>query len=515
VRILTRYTLREHLGPLIFSLAALTSVLLLNQIAKQFGQLVGKGLPWSVIGEFFALTIPFIIAMTLPMAVLVSVLYAFSRLAAENEVTALRASGVSLRRLIGPVVWGGVMMALLMLFFNDQILPRTNHRLRTLQTDIARKKPTFALREQVINEIAQGRLYLRAGHIDEGSNRMREITIYDLSDPLQRRTIFADSGSMEMTADRRDLQMTLHDGYSQVVSNDKPGELQRLFFETDLVRVRGVGNQLERTSEDAFKSDREMTICEMQTHVEEANRESAMARAQLRNALGEAARRAATGERRLTKVEPDDSGPGIGGLYCRALGAAGLVVGNTLPPADARPRTTNAAPSAGLPIDPSTGTTAIPHDASSAVTQIEIWRTRILDGQQQIYRYGTEIHKKFALAAACVIFVLLGAPIALRFPRGGVGLVIGVSLGVFALYYVGLIGGETLADKLLLRPFWAMWMANIIFGLVAVIGLLRVQKFGVTARGGDASEMWDTVRSWVARQLRRVGIRAERRRRTA
>ena len=66
------------------------------------------------------------------------------------------------------------------------------------------------------------------------------------------------------------------------------------------------------------------------------------------------------------------------------------------------------------------------------------WRT--------MNQYDVEIHKKFALAVACIVFVLLGAPIALRFPRGGVGVVIGVSLAVFGLYYVGLIAGETLAD---------------------------------------------------------------------
>ena len=74
MKILNRYVLKEHLGPLAFSLTALTSLLLLNYIAKQFGNLVGKGLPWSVIVEFFVLSIPFTVAMTLPMAVLVSVL---------------------------------------------------------------------------------------------------------------------------------------------------------------------------------------------------------------------------------------------------------------------------------------------------------------------------------------------------------------------------------------------------------------------------------------------------------
>ncbi|HWU32573.1 MAG TPA: LptF/LptG family permease, partial [Marmoricola sp.] len=79
MKILPRYIIREHVGPLIFSLSALTVLLLLNQVAKQFGQLVGKGLSWAIIGEFFLLSLPFIVAMTLPMAVLVAVLYGFSR----------------------------------------------------------------------------------------------------------------------------------------------------------------------------------------------------------------------------------------------------------------------------------------------------------------------------------------------------------------------------------------------------------------------------------------------------
>ena len=96
MKITTRYVLREHLGPLVFALSALTSLLLLNYISRRFGDLVGKGLPWRVIGEFFVLSVPFTVAMTLPMAVLVAVRYAFSRLVSENEITALKASGVSL-----------------------------------------------------------------------------------------------------------------------------------------------------------------------------------------------------------------------------------------------------------------------------------------------------------------------------------------------------------------------------------------------------------------------------------
>src|SRR5688500_10847644 len=205
--------MREHVGPLVFALTALTSLLLLNYIAKRFGDLVGKGLGWDVIGEFFLLSLPFTVAMTLPMAVLVSTLYAFSRLAAENEITALKASGVGFGRTLVPVLAASFVIALVMLGFNDQVLPRANQRLATLQTDIARKKPTFALREQVINEVISGRLFLRANHIDETSNDLREVTIYDLSDQQRRRTIYADSGAMGLTPDLRDLILTLHDGY--------------------------------------------------------------------------------------------------------------------------------------------------------------------------------------------------------------------------------------------------------------------------------------------------------------
>ena len=154
MKIISRYVLREHVGPFLFALTALTSLMLLNFISRQFGELVGKGLPGSVIGEFFLLSIPFTIALTVPMSVLVAVLYAFSRLAAENEVTALKASGVSpWRARVSGARRGGVVMSIVLLAFNDQVLPRANHRLKTLQDDISQTKPTFLLKEQVINAI--------------------------------------------------------------------------------------------------------------------------------------------------------------------------------------------------------------------------------------------------------------------------------------------------------------------------------------------------------------------------
>src|ERR1700746_1686774 len=93
VRTISRYLLRQHVAPLGFALAALTSLILIQKIAKQRSSLLGKGLPTSVIAEVFLLSVPFIVAVTLPMAVLVAVLHVFTRLAADNEITAMQAGG--------------------------------------------------------------------------------------------------------------------------------------------------------------------------------------------------------------------------------------------------------------------------------------------------------------------------------------------------------------------------------------------------------------------------------------
>ena len=605
MRIISKYVLKEHVGPLVFALSALTSLLLLNYVAKQFDKLVGKGLGWEVIAEFFLLSIPFTVAMTLPMAVLVSTLYAFSRLAAENEITALKASGVSMARVMTPVLIGATFLAGLMIWFNDQILPRSNHRLSVLQQDIARKKPTFALRERVFNEVAPGRFYLQANHVDQSSGTMREITIHDMTNPAASRTIHADSGMMAMSKGQIDLILTLYDGYLQEIPKREPGQFQRHFFQEDRIRVRGVGNQLTRSDGGGFKGDREMSICEMQAAVNVAYSEQATTRQELENILVLQARAALTG------VEEDPSNVrrvdatlrGLGQAYCTALGrlpsGGGEMVEADRPeeipgvpraplgrprmePADeteveaddvdvdapisvelpredgqVMPRVTSARtvlpPSVGTqnfrrvpapredpdevdaeeraPVrsanraDTTRRNATVPvvdrdrrvylTPASMVAGRIEALRSQMEISAQTVQRYDVEIQKKFALAVACVVFVLLGAPVALRFPRGGVGMTLGVSLVVFAIYYVGLIGGEALADRGLLTPFWAMWAANVIFTAVGLVLLARMGREGATSRGGDFGEMRDAVRSWIAHQGRRLGLPLERRRRAA
>jgi len=137
------------------------------------------------------------VALTLPMAVLVAVLYGFSQLGADSELTAMRANGVSVFQMLRPVLAAGLLMTAANFVFIDQVLPRGNLRLLNLTNDIAQKKPTFVLKEQAINNLPQSQYFLQASRIEAGTGRMREIVIYDLSPPTARRVIYADSGFME------------------------------------------------------------------------------------------------------------------------------------------------------------------------------------------------------------------------------------------------------------------------------------------------------------------------------
>ena len=151
--IITKHLIKAHLGPFLFAFSALTGLLFLNAIAQRMENLVGKGLPWSIIGEFLILSLPHTVALTLPMSILVALLYTFSEMTAANELTAMSAGGIRPLRILMPPLVLGVGMAGVMLLFNDRILPSANHQLKNLVVDISETSPTFELRESVINRI--------------------------------------------------------------------------------------------------------------------------------------------------------------------------------------------------------------------------------------------------------------------------------------------------------------------------------------------------------------------------
>ena len=282
MRILTRYVLRLHAAPFAFAVVGVTLLLLLDQVSKRFASLIGKDLHWTIIAEVFVYSIPFILAQTLPMAVLITVLYAFNRLEGDFEITAVRANGVPLSRVMAPVFVASVFLAGGMTWFNNTILPESNHHLQVLLTGIGRKKPTFYLRERAINEVLPSRLYVQPAAIDRETSTLDDAVIYDERDGQQSRTIYAAGGRMAFDREGEDLYLDLADGVLQERPNARPQGFQRVEFGQLVMRVPDVANALERDTINAYRSDREMDIAQMNEEARKGEDQVARARIESR-----------------------------------------------------------------------------------------------------------------------------------------------------------------------------------------------------------------------------------------
>ena len=492
MRLLRSHILRTVVGPFVFAWAALTGMLMLNQLSRRFGDLVGKGLPAGVIVEVLLLFIPFIVALTLPMAILVAVLYGFSQLGVDNEITAMRASGISVPQMVGPVFVAGVLLALTNFIFIDQILPRTNLRLLNLQTDISAKKPTFALKETVMNNLPGSLYVLQANRIAPGSGRMQGIVIYDMSPPDGRRMIYADSGYMAFQEGGKDLVLRLYDGHAHEYKTAEPATVQVTHFTENRINVRDIQNAFQESFGSVGKGDREMTTCEMMDRVAKSQMEVRRASAR-RRVLAENDVRALLQLYAVPEPAqpPADAVVPSCGPWRRLERALGRLI---LPrPAAAQAPVADSAPRATGPL----------RAALSTISDVSIARDEEAFAIRDVNQFKVEIHKKFTLSIACLSFVLIGIALALRFPRGGIGLVIGASLVIFALFYVSLTAGEQLADRGVISAALAMWFPNGVVLVAGILGLVRVNKEFGSTRGGDLGDLGELLTGWTRR--RRAG----------
>jgi lipopolysaccharide export system permease protein len=468
MKILTRYLLRAHLGPFLFAFIALTGVVLINTLARRLAELAGKGLPMDVIVKFFVYALPATVALTFPMAVLVAILYTFTTFTAENEITAMKAGGLDLKRLLIPLMVVAGMLTVFMIWFNDRVLPEANHRWSELFVDIARKTPTVALEPQTINKLspqsnASLTYYLRAARIDPASNKLYDVSIYDVSSPTAIRSIYADSGVAQFNAARTDMVLTLWHGHMREVPLDDPKTFRRMTFQQQKFGIPGIGTQFRADQQGDYRGDREMTIAMLQARIDTLAKSRRDELAHLRQeALGDV-RYAMSGGTRPFAAVPGEVVPKI----------AAPEMGNV------RQRTRRTA-----------------DDLGSAVQ-------RIKDLEEQMRDLDVEIHKKYSIAVASMVFVIVGVPLALRFGGGGGGMVIGTSMVIFALYYVGLIGGESMAGRGYVAPWLAMWIVNVIMTVLGLLGLATMGNETSTARSSLWDQMLQGARDFAATVFRR------------
>lgn len=440
MRILSRYILKEHVGPLLFGQAVFTVVLLMNQVARKFDDLARRDLDPQVIAHFFALTLPFILAVTFPMGVLVATLAAFGRLSSDNEITAMKASGVSLYGMLTPLIGAAGLFALFMIWFNHAVLTETNHQLSLLEQDISRTKPTFVLREGAINEPGgSGNYRMVVDRIDRDTDRLFGVRIYDQNDPAIQRTIVADSGRMSYAPNGRDLVLDLIGGAIYEMEVQQPEEHSALRFERQQLVLREVGSELKRDSEgDDYRTDREMNLAQLLGEVRNER---------LRLASADSSAASAAVEELEAYLRADFA------ALDRASGAAGLEA-----PAE---------------------------QAKNTLRSLERFLQQREYAMRQGNKFAVEFHKKVAIPVACLVFVVIGASLGVRTRRSGYGFAIGVSLLIFTVYYVFLIGGEDLSDRLFISPWAAMWTPNILFTILGAVLFRRTshESAGFPLRG--------------------------------
>jgi lipopolysaccharide export system permease protein len=447
-----RYLLRAHIGPFVFSLCTLMFLFVLQFVMKFIDQLIGKGLSAWVIIELIALSLAWMVVLAVPMSVLVATLMAFGDLSSKNEITAMKASGMSIYRMLAPILVATAVIAVLLVWFNNYVLPEANHLARTLMTDIRKKKPTLNLVPGLFSQDISGYSIL-VHKTFENSNDLEGVTLYDYTNPNTNVVITAERGKISFSPDFRKIVMDLERGEIHELDLQKMNSYRKLRFEDHRIVMDAEGFEFERSSESAFsRGDRELSAQAMSAIVDS-----------LRKTQQEM-------EDQLQKTLTDDMDHLINGTPS-TMAFFGTVSGTQDPTAAALFKARSMA----------------------AYVANELSRIEFLDKQAD--QYLVEIYKKYSIPTACIVFVLIGAPLGIMARRGGFGIAATLSLGFFLFYWAFLIGGEKLADRDFTTPFMGMWSANILLGILGLYLTVRIGRETVVID-------WSFFQRWIPRRWR-------------
>jgi lipopolysaccharide export system permease protein len=439
VRILHTYILRLHLVPFLLGFGVVTFVLVMDVLFDYLDLVLNRGVAVGVVLQLFLLSLGYIIALSAPCAVLVAVLMTFGRLSQDHEITALRASGVNLGSVLaGPLLAAGLLTGFLT-FFNDRVLPETNHAFANLLIDIGRMRPTVKLQEGVFITDFPG-YDLLVQSVNGRTNEMKGITIYQLNPGGHPTTILARSGFLSYTPDGRTAVLELRDGeiHDLPAEEGSTRKYRRLLFRTHVIYIAGAGAILERSVR-TQRSDRELSAGALAAVRDSMSASYRLQLAEKRRHLAEAGLPAAAAAALAPESAP--LGARVAALWDRV---------RRRPDALAR----------------------MEQEAPALATELALWRVERKALRRRISELSVEIHKKFSLPVACLVFVLVGAPLGMRVRRAGPAVAF-LSIAFFIFYWVCLVGGEELARRELFPPWLAMWLPNLVLGAVGVDWTLR------------------------------------------
>jgi lipopolysaccharide export system permease protein len=261
MKILNRYILLEHIPPFLFSVFIITFILILETIPKIVEMVIDKNLSAFIVLEIIFLNLAWMIALSVPMAVLVATLLAFGRMTSDMEIIAIKTSGINLLRVLIPLLVAAGLLTVGMIEFNDKILPDLNHRARLLTGDIRSMRPTLTFRPGVFITDVSGYIIL-IDKIDHTTSQVEGVRISETKDPNRPRIIVAETGHMQFIDNGNTIRFTLNNGELHMLDLKDPSNYRKVDFTEQVINVTDVGSELKR-SESGSRTDREMDIAEM------------------------------------------------------------------------------------------------------------------------------------------------------------------------------------------------------------------------------------------------------------
>lgn len=417
-------------------------ILLMQFLWLYVDDLVGKGLEWYVLLKLLFFASSTFVPMALPLAILLSSLMTFGNLGEHYELVALKASGISLRRIMLPLIILSLVISSFAFLFSNYVLPVANLKFRSLLYDVQQKRLAFKVKEGIFNKDL-GEYTLRIGGRAEDGETIYDVMIYDHSNRNGNTKVsVAKSGHMKQTTSGDAIEFTLYDGYNYEEMTDqknhrKTRPFQTTKFKEEKVRF-SIDNGLSRTDENLFKHSYHMMDLNQLTHSKDSldrllnQRNSDWSKSLFRkyrnyNKLDSV---------KFTNQLQKDSIPSSD--YTSILFGIDVLK---------RTQVIDEALTKGRNIGESVGNMG----------------QEVLNRENTIRKHDIAYHKKFTLSIACLILFFVGAPLGAIIRKGGLGLPVVMSTLFFIAYHILTMTGERAVKAGSMNLWLGVWMASAIF----------------------------------------------------
>jgi len=428
--------LRSYLGPLAMTFFIALFILDMQFLWTYVDDLVGKGLEWYLVAELLFYASSTFVPMALPLAILLSSLMTFGNLGEHYELVAAKAAGISLGKVMKPLVVLSICISLFAFYFSNNALPVANLKFRSLLYDIKKKKLVFNIKEGIFYRGLDG-YTMRVGKKNKDGIHIEDIIIYNHTKSLGNIDVTtAESGKMESTPDGRFIIFTLFNGYNYKDIVDQKGyrdtrPFERTWFEEETRRFDLQSFDMDRTDEELFKNHYAMLDIKK---------------------LNEAIDSLTT--RYNEKLDQFQEKFKNNYVFYSQYDSSKHFTPNSLSELD-----TNFLANFDLNQQRKILNYSVTA-AKSLKNTIHFNKDTFTSEKTQILKHKVVWHKKFTLSVACLILFFIGAPLGAIIRKGGLGLPVVVSIILFIIYHIISITGEKYAKADAIDMLTGMWVSS-------------------------------------------------------